>query len=124
MAYGSESAATLEAESGYTMETTDVSNFRQCILDGEWDSAEDTLLRLGLSEEEGLWVSGLTRTSFSVAVMAPQEAKFLISQQKYLELLEGRRTAAALQILRNELAPLSPDPEQLHALARSVGAII
>ncbi|EKM55055.1 uncharacterized protein PHACADRAFT_94848 [Phanerochaete carnosa HHB-10118-sp] len=96
-----ESAATLEAESGYTMETSDVSRFRQCILEGDWDSAEDTLLRLGLSEEEGLW-----------------EAKFLISQQKYLELLEARETASALHILRNELAPSSPDPEQLHALAR------
>lgn len=54
---GSESAATLEAESGYTMETSDVSRFRQCILEGDWDSAEETLMRLGLSEEEGLWVS-------------------------------------------------------------------
>ncbi|GJE96447.1 WD40 repeat domain-containing protein [Phanerochaete sordida] len=95
-----ESAATLEAESGYTMETSDVSRFRQCILEGDWDSAEDTLLRLGLSEEEGLW-----------------EAKFLISQQKYLELLEAREIASALHILRNELAPSSPEPEQLHTLA-------
>lgn len=52
-----------------------------------------------------------------------QEAKFLISQQKYLELLEAREIASALHILRNELAPSSPDPEQLHTLARSVGGI-
>jgi hypothetical protein len=38
------------------METSDVSRFRQCILDGDWDSAEDILMRLGLSEEERLWV--------------------------------------------------------------------
>lgn len=69
LCHGSESAATLEAESGYTMETPDVSRFRQCILDGDWDSAEDTLMRLGLSEEEGLWVSGLTSLSSSVPIM-------------------------------------------------------
>lgn len=41
------------------METPDVSKFRQCILDGDWGSAEDTLVRLGLSDEEGLWVRAL-----------------------------------------------------------------
>ena len=47
-----------------------------------------------------------------------QSAKFLISQQKYLELLEARKTASALQILREELAPLSVEPDQLHSLSR------
>ncbi|KAI0341652.1 WD40 repeat-like protein [Trametopsis cervina] len=95
-----ESAATLEAESGYTMETPDVSMFRQCILNGDWANAEGVLSRLGFSENEGLW-----------------DAKFLISQQKYLELLEARDTSGALQILREELAPLSPDTDTLHILS-------
>lgn len=55
----SESAATLEAESGYIMETPEVSEFRQCILDGAWASAEAALMRLGVSEE-GTWVSPLS----------------------------------------------------------------
>lgn len=49
-----------------------------------------------------------------------QEAKFLISQQKYLELLEAGKTGAALTILRQELAPLNVDPDQLHSLSRWV----
>lgn len=47
-----------------------------------------------------------------------QEAKFLISQQKYLEYLEKGKTAMALHVLRNELAPLHTDPELLHPLSR------
>ena len=49
-----------------------------------------------------------------------QEAKFLISQQKYLEYLESGKTAIALHVLRNELAPLHTDPEMLHPLSRFV----
>ncbi|KAF8912044.1 WD40 repeat-like protein [Gymnopilus junonius] len=95
-----ESAATLEAESGYTMESPEVSLFRQYILDGMWAKAEAALGRLGVQDKEGLW-----------------DAKFLISRQKYLELLEARKPTAALQVLRNELAPLNVDPDQLHTLS-------
>ncbi|CAL1705275.1 unnamed protein product [Somion occarium] len=95
-----ESAATLEAESGYTMESPEVSDFRQCILDGAWAQAEAALEHLGVAELEDL-----------------QEAKFLISRQKYLELLEADKTSAALQVLRYELAPLNVDPDQLHSLS-------
>jgi len=52
----SESAATLEAESGYAMESPAVSEFRQYILDGLWSKAEMALERLGVQEDEGLWV--------------------------------------------------------------------
>lgn len=64
----SESAATLEAESGYTMESSEVSEFRQCILNGAWDSAEAALMRLGVADDDGLWVSVPTafqRTTYS-----------------------------------------------------------
>jgi hypothetical protein len=53
----SESAATLEAESGYSMEAPEVSAFRQYILDGSWGKAEAALMRLTARDEEGLWVS-------------------------------------------------------------------
>ena len=51
-----ESAATLEAESGYNMEAPEVSEFRQYILDADWSAAEAALVRLGVTEDEGLWV--------------------------------------------------------------------
>ncbi|KAJ7709607.1 WD40 repeat-like protein [Mycena rosella] len=95
-----ESAATLEAESGYAMETPEVADFRRFILEARWSKAENSLQRLGVRDREGLW-----------------DARFLISQQKYLELLEAQRTTDALQVLRNELAPLDVDSEQLHALS-------
>ncbi|KAI0071759.1 WD40 repeat-like protein, partial [Panus rudis PR-1116 ss-1] len=95
-----ESAATLEAESGYTMETHEVSDFRQCILEGAWSRAEIALERLGVAEDDGLW-----------------RAKFLINEQKYLELLEANKIAAALNVLRQELAPLSMNTDQLHSLS-------
>ncbi|KAF7778551.1 hypothetical protein Agabi119p4_2896 [Agaricus bisporus var. burnettii] len=96
----SESAATLEAESGYAMESVEVSQFRRYILDGLWPKAEASLSRLFKGNEEGLC-----------------DARFLISQQKYLELLEAKKTTAALQVLRNELAPMNTEAEQLHTLS-------
>ncbi|EIW84917.1 WD40 repeat-like protein [Coniophora puteana RWD-64-598 SS2] len=95
-----ESAATLEAESGYSLETGYVSEFRQCILEGSWSQAEALLPRLGVVDETSLWA-----------------VKFLIGQQKYLELLEAGKTAAALQVLRTELAPLNVGSDQLHSLS-------
>jgi hypothetical protein len=52
----SESAATLEAESGYIMEEPEVAQFRQYIFDGSWAKAEAALLRLGVSDPDGLMV--------------------------------------------------------------------
>ncbi|KAI6022746.1 WD40 repeat-like protein [Pisolithus marmoratus] len=95
-----ESATTLEAESGYSLEAPEVSEFRQYILNAEWPRAEALLPRL-VADDESLW-----------------EALFLIGKQKYLELLEARRITAALQVLREQLAPLSANSsEQLHALS-------
>lgn len=95
-----ESAATLEAESGYSLETPEVSEFRQYILNAEWSSAETLLPRL-VADENFLW-----------------EALFLIGKQKYLELLEARKTTTALQVLREQLAPLSANSsDQLHTLS-------
>ena len=52
----SESAATLEAESGYVMETSRVAEFRRCILEGTWSEAERALEHLDVAEDDGLWV--------------------------------------------------------------------
>lgn len=52
-----QSAATLEAESGYTMEASEVALFRRYIMEASWNDAEDTLMRLGVTDTAGLWVS-------------------------------------------------------------------
>jgi WD repeat-containing protein 26 len=102
------------------MEAPEVSEFRQYILDASWDKAENALMNLGVTDDEGLWVSFLvSEHNFnSDAICQYQEARFLISQQKYLELLEGRQTTTALNVLRNELASNNIDPDQLHSLSR------
>lgn len=57
---GSESAATLEAESGYAMETPEVADFRRFILEARWSKAENALQHLGVRDREGLWVCLVT----------------------------------------------------------------
>lgn len=52
----SESAATLEAESGYTMEAPEVSQFRDYVLNGLWTKAEAALKKLGVREPDQLMV--------------------------------------------------------------------
>jgi hypothetical protein len=52
----SESAATLEAESGYVMESSEVAEFRQCILDASWAQAEAALLGIGVPDDHTLKV--------------------------------------------------------------------
>ena len=116
-----ESATTLEAESGYIMETPEVAEFRRCILNASWDSAEAALMRLGVTEDDGLWVSLVDCPPVTARPdVLWQEAKFLIAKQKYLEYLEAGKTTAALHVLRNELAPLNPELEHLHALSAYV----
>lgn len=59
----SESAATLEAESGYSMEEPDVKRFKEYILSGMWSNAQDVLSRLGIVDEDHLWVCMASLTS-------------------------------------------------------------
>jgi len=98
------------------MESPEVAEFRHYVMDALWDQAEAALIRLGVTEEDSLMVRTfrlrLVRSSDS-----PQESRFLISQQKYLELLENRKTTAALTVLRNELASDNIDPEHLRSLS-------
>lgn len=61
LVFASESAATLEAESGYVMETSRVAEFRRCILEGAWSEAESALEHLGVAENDGLWVCSIAR---------------------------------------------------------------
>ncbi|KAI6099927.1 WD40 repeat-like protein [Pisolithus croceorrhizus] len=74
-------------ESGYSLEAPEVSEFVSTF-SAEWPRAEAVLPRL-VADDDSLW-----------------EALFLIGKQKYLELLETRNITAALQVLREQLAPL------------------
>ncbi|KZV65911.1 WD40 repeat-like protein [Peniophora sp. CONT] len=96
--YGA-SAATLEHESGYAMETDAVAALRTHVMAGAWADAHAALDGLGLAPE------------------ALPPARGLLAQQKYLELLEQSRTTDALKVLRDELAPLHPDPRALQPLS-------
>ncbi|KAF8511107.1 WD40 repeat-like protein [Hysterangium stoloniferum] len=95
-----ESADVLEAESGYRLESAFVAAFREAIVGGHWDDAENAMDRLGALDEDDR-----------------RAAKFLISQQKYLELLEEQDLNTALVVLRTELAPLNVDSERLQVLS-------
>lgn len=45
------------------------------------------------------------------------EMKFIILEQKYLELLEDGRPLDALNVLRNELTPLQHNIQRVHQLS-------
>lgn len=47
-----------------------------------------------------------------------QTAKFLISQQKYLEALETQRKFDAMVILQQEIAPVDIERDRLNHLSR------
>lgn len=63
--------------------------------------------------------------SFSIEVFSdlqifrtvPQEMKFVVLEQKYLEHLEAGRALDALHVLRNELTPLQFDTARVHRLS-------
>ncbi|KAI1306428.1 hypothetical protein EDD11_004759 [Mortierella claussenii] len=90
------SAEELEAESGYQLESPTVTRFRECVLRGTWDELEQ------LSEKMEL------DPAHEVSV------KFLIREQKFLELLEARHIKSALIVLRSELTPLNQNMDRLY----------
>lgn len=95
-----------------------MASFRRYILDGLWDKAETTLFLLGVGDKDSLLVSHFYLLLIIRAHTILQEARFLISQQKYLEHLEAQNLSSALTVLRSELAVHNVDPNQLHSLSR------
>ncbi|KAL0075156.1 WD40-repeat-containing domain protein [Phycomyces blakesleeanus] len=93
-------AMMLEKESGVTLESDNVTSFRQAILTGDWTAAEALLPTMALSKTEDL-----------------SQAIFLIREQRFLELLEDRKTLNALYSLRTELTPLGLNVDRIHELS-------
>ncbi|KAF4628889.1 hypothetical protein G7Y89_g9261 [Cudoniella acicularis] len=106
-------AASLSQESGYELESPVVAAFRNAVLQGEWQEAEELLF--DGSAEGGVSISGnglVLQEGVDKNVM-----RFWLRQQKFLELLEQRDTGRALMVLRLELTPLYQDTAKLHFLS-------
>lgn len=136
-----DAAKQLSKESGYELEIPSVAAFRSAVLSGEWEEAESLLLGHDVAEADGgvslgnghstSWrntarlsfgsQNGSSRKGLPLAEGANTTwLKFLLRQQKYLELLEARDLSAALGVLRSELQPLKTDTGRLHFLSSLV----
>ncbi|CAG8589791.1 8173_t:CDS:10 [Paraglomus brasilianum] len=96
----SQSASLLESESSCKLESQAVAQFREGVLKGDWDLVESLLSTLELDQSKDAVV-----------------VKFLIREQKYLELLEIRQLWEALTVLREELTPLNHNIPRRHVLS-------
>lgn len=92
----------LMQESGCMLEHPSAARFRCHVMGGDWERAE-----VDLSE-----LKPLVNSSQSMLCM-----RFLILEQKYLELLEDGKVLDALHCLRNELSPLKYNTERVHELS-------
>ncbi|KAF7731509.1 hypothetical protein EC973_009273 [Apophysomyces ossiformis] len=95
-----EAAQVLQRDSHVSVESPTVTQFREAVMNGDWDTTESVLPALCNSHPGDL-----------------AQAAFLVRQQKFLELLESRKTMKALQVLRNELTPMELNVERLHELS-------
>ena len=137
-------ARQLSSESGYELESPSVAAFRDAVVQGEWEEAEALLLgseaqtpvdeggggvmlynghangrkRSSAHVRGGSVSNGFARHGLPLAEGADTVTlKFMLREQKYLELLESRNLNTALHVLRNELTPLKKDMARLHALS-------
>ncbi|XP_064623467.1 WD repeat-containing protein 26-like isoform X1 [Lineus longissimus] len=92
----------LMTESGCMLEHPAAAKFRSHVMDGEWDKSDVDLNELKALVESQ---QGILRM------------KFLLLEQKYLELLEDGKLLEALHCLRNELSPLKYNTERVHELS-------
>eukprot|EP00873_Tetraselmis_striata_P005613 jgi/Tetstr1/425877/TSEL_016251.t1 len=95
-----EVAHSLEAVSGVELMEPCAREFRAAVLAQQWDAAASLLLAL----------PQLSRESRC-------QARFLLLQQKFLQLVCDKCHTAALCCLRQELAPLRVNTDALHTLA-------
>lgn len=94
------SARLLENEAGVKAMSQQMQTLRDCILLGKWDQLESVLEQVTVFKSDA----------------DARAARFVLYEQKFLELLEAGHTADALECLRNDLTRLSPDPKLLHKL--------
>uniref|UniRef100_A0A8C4Q3N3 WD repeat-containing protein 26 n=1 Tax=Eptatretus burgeri TaxID=7764 RepID=A0A8C4Q3N3_EPTBU len=92
----------LMQESGCRLEHPAATKFRVHVMDGQWDQAEVDLNEL----------KPLVQSTNGLLHM-----RFLLLEQKYLELLEDGKLLEALTVLRQELTPLKYNVERIHTLS-------
>jgi hypothetical protein len=117
----------LEAESGIELHRGVASDFEAAIFGGRWAEAVQLLPEMGIPSETPKSTAPSSSTSSVASAKSKaivtgtgtkmEQAKFLIAQQKYLELLELGQQKKALNVLRLELAALTKDQEALHAIS-------
>jgi len=98
-----QTAEQLVAESGCALEHPTAACFRAHVMSGEWDKTEEDLTELECLVKGG---------KEDVIKM-----RFLLLEQKYLELLEDGSELKALDCLRHKLTPLKYNTERVHILS-------
>ena len=117
-----EAAERLCQESGYRVESREVIAFRHAILEGKWSDAESLLFGRAMeSDDGGVRISnghapGPTHLKL-VEDADVEEMKFLVREQKYVELLRRNLKGQAIHVLQTELQPLNYDARRLNALS-------
>ncbi|KAH7533693.1 WD repeat-containing protein 26 homolog [Ziziphus jujuba] len=94
------SGARLEEESGIPLHSSVVNLFMQQILDGNWDESVSTLHKIGLPDNNMV-----------------KSASFMILEQKFFELLDGKDDKGALKTLREEIVPLDINAKRVRGLS-------
>ena len=120
---GYEAAAErLSQESGYLVESPKVVALRQAIMEGKWLEAEALLF--GSSSEPdggGVSISNGNKHLFAglelVEDADPDQMRFSVREQKFLEILKRGETVKALIVLQTELQPLHCDTRRLDLLS-------
>ncbi len=121
----------LQVESGYSLSSQPAIDFQAAVLGGRWAEALSLLPDLGLPSNSQPAQQAATSSSSSIASgktkarssdgvhsgSRADRAKFLISEQKYLELLETGQQNRALVVLRKELTPVIRDKDVLRDLS-------
>ncbi|NXD36755.1 WDR26 protein, partial [Copsychus sechellarum] len=109
----------LMQESGCRLEHPSATKFRNHVMEGEWDKAENDLneLKALVHSPHAIVVRGTLELFQSCVVGLLVRMKFLLLQQKYLEYLEDGKVLEALQVLRCELTPLKYNTERIHVLS-------
>lgn len=117
-----EAANQLSRESGYQVESPAIAAFRHALLDGEWSEAEAILFGEPFDPDEGgVNLNGRAldgKHGLALVEHAePSHLRFLIREQKYIELLRNNRRGEALSVLQSELQPLKHDNQRLNILS-------
>jgi len=94
-----QSADMVAKESRLCLQSEAVTKFCEGVLRGDWKAVESFLPELHIDEDD---ISSV---------------RFLIHEQKFLELLEQKRTIEALECLRKELTPLQHEFWRIHRLS-------